>query len=181
MNKCAFVIPLHPKHFHYGYNIITEIMNTDADLYFVFTNTAEKNIFCEGTHHHVNYVVLSDFVNDHVMSIITDNRSFVPIKKLYALSRLYHKYDYISCIDAEIGFIKKTNFYGMMKSISDSKNIYGVFMNKNNTFEISIITTTLTNVVPYDCTYDLRRISGNYKIITWWANIPVATCNLIPQ
>ena len=35
MNKCAFVVPLHPKHYDYGYYIFTELLNADVDLYFV--------------------------------------------------------------------------------------------------------------------------------------------------
>ena len=35
-NKCAFCIPLHPKHFTYGYEIAEELDGTDADLYFIF-------------------------------------------------------------------------------------------------------------------------------------------------
>jgi hypothetical protein len=41
-HKCAFVIPLHPKHYNHGYTIAKELAGTDADLYFVFSTEEDK-------------------------------------------------------------------------------------------------------------------------------------------
>jgi hypothetical protein len=61
-NKCAFCIPLHPKHFDYGYEIAKSLRNTDVDLYFIFTDDDDKDLFYETTNES-NYLILSDFVD----------------------------------------------------------------------------------------------------------------------
>ena len=40
MNKCAFCIPIHPKHYEYARNIADSLTDSDADLFFIFTNNS---------------------------------------------------------------------------------------------------------------------------------------------
>lgn len=167
INKCAFVIPLHPKHFDYGYYIIDELNNADADLYFVFTNNEEKLLFEKNLPNptRLKFLLLSDFVD---LSIPEKTNSFVSIKKFYAISMLYTKYDYISCIDSEIKFIKNTNFYEMMKKIADNKTICGGKTEFNDIVRDSLL--KLTDKRDHE---KLKQISQNFNIYTWWSNIPV--------
>ena len=76
MNKCAFIIPLHPKHFNYGYYIINQLQNSDADLYFVFTNIEDKDNFYKELKEDIilNFLLLSDFTD---IKIVEEKRSFV--------------------------------------------------------------------------------------------------------
>ena len=176
-SKCAFCIPLHPKHFNYGYRILDELQNTnEVDLYFIFTNEDEKNTFVnfnEDKPYKYNYLILSNFIDS---AIVEKYNCFPSFKKLYALYKLHNKYKYISCIDSEISFIYKSNFYEMMKNISDNKIICGGDI-RNDDATISryktIIKDSLTKIVPLEDIKELKNISQNYNIYTWWSNLPV--------
>jgi len=173
-NKCAFCIPIHPKHFNYGYRIIDELKNAQVDLYFIFTNKEDKNKFAELTKStEYKYLILSNFID---IRIVKKYNCFPSYKKLYALSKLYNKYKYISCIDSEISFIYKSKFYEMMKNISNNKIICGGDI-RNDDDSISryktIIKDSLTKIVPLEDIEKLKRISKNYNIYTWWSNLPV--------
>ena len=177
MNKCAFVIPLHPKHFYYGYYIINELINTDVDLYFIFTNLQDKNLFEQKLSKTtvLNFLLLDTFTN---LSIVEQTNSFVSIKKLFALSILYKKYDYISCIDSEIKFINKNNFYDMMKNIVDNKIICGGKIKLNMLFEKDIIYNSLIKITDVLFHNKLKNISQDFTIYTWWSNLPVYDCKI---
>ena len=176
-NKCAFCIPIHPKHFNYGYKILDELKDTnDVDLYFIFTNEEDKNTFInlnQSTEYVYKYLILSDFID---IKIVEKHNCFPSFKKLYALSELYNKYKYISCIDSEISFIYKSNFYEMMKNISNNKIICGGDI-RNDDASVSryktIIRDSLTKIVPSKDIEKLKNISKNYNIYTWWSNLPV--------
>jgi hypothetical protein len=172
-NKCAFCIPLHPKHFSYGYEIEDALNGTDADLYFIFTDDAEKDSFYKYGQNS-NYLVLSDFVN---VKRLDRNRSWVSVKKLYALSKLYNRYEYISCIDSEVLFIN-TKFYKTMKNTANNKIICGGDISDSANRDYSkIMKESLTNIVPVKDRTRLKQISQEYSIYTWWSNLPVYDCS----
>jgi hypothetical protein len=175
-NKCAFCVPLHPKHYDYGYKILKQLQNKDADLYFIFTTQKDKNDFEMNiqNNYKYNYLILTDFTE---LEKLNDNNSWVSVKKIYALSELHTKYDYISCIDSEVMFINTTNFYNVMKNITNNKKIIGgnVSNSKNKDY-IKIIKNSLTNIVPYEDVDKLKQISNDYTIYTWWSNLPVYDC-----
>ena len=165
---------MHPKHFNYGYEIAEELDGTDADLYFIFTDKAEKELFYKHLEYKCNYVILDEFVD---VSRLDKNRSWVSVKKLYALYTLYKKYEYISCIDSEVMFINK-KFYKTMKNVANTKIICGgdVTDSANKDYQ-KIIKESLTNNVPHKDRAKLRKISQNYNIYTWWSNLPVYDCS----
>jgi len=179
MNKCAFVIPLHPKHFNYGYSIFNYLYDKNVDLYFIFTNNIDKDNFLLKINNDklakVNFLILTDFTDSR---IIEQNNSFVPIKKLFALSRLHEKYDYISCIDSEIKFISDTNdYYNIMKNIVNAKIICGGKLDIN-AGEINIVRDSLTRLVDIQYHNTLKSLSHDYRIYTWWCNLPVYDCKI---
>lgn len=171
-NKCAFCIPLHPKHFNYGYEIVEALKGTDADLYFIFTDNSEKESFEQKGD--FNYLILSDFVD---VKRLDKNRSWVSVKKLYALSKLYKKYEYISCIDSEVIFINQ-GFYKAMKAVANNKIICGGDISDSvNKLYPEIMKQSLTNIIPSIDRSKLKSISHNYTIYTWWSNLPVYDCS----
>jgi len=172
-NKCAFVIPLHPKHYHYGYAIINQLENTDVDLYFIFTNSIEKDLFETKLqkNNNFNFLILDTFID---LSIPEKTNSFVIIKKLFAVKSLYEKYDYISCIDSEIKFIKTDNFYEMMKHIVDTKIIIGGQINDG--YINGITRDSLTKLTEISYHEKLRELSHDFTIYTWWSTLPVIDC-----
>jgi hypothetical protein len=179
-NKCAFCIPLHPKHFNFAYEILQQLnKNSDADIYFIFTTKKEMNTFKLNIPNtellYYKSLVLDDFTQSKKLD---ENRSWVSVKKLYALSVLYKKYKYISCIDSEVMFIKKNNFYNVMNNIANNKIIIGGdITNSNNKDYKKIIKSSLTYIVPLNDIDKLKELSHNYTIYTWWSNLPVYDCS----
>ncbi len=170
-NKCAFAIPIHPKHYEYGKKIVQELSNNDcdADLYFIFTNETDKNNF-KYFDTKTKSILLTDYLNDDQLKIVEKNRSWVSIKKLIALHVLNEDYDYITCIDSEILFLKNNNFYEMMKNTYDQKKILGTFVNRDG--EINIIKTSAITKNNEDQD-EIKKMTKDYTIYTWWNNIPV--------
>lgn len=164
--------------YNYGYSIINELQNTDVDLYFIFTNENDKNMFKIKLSENIvlKFLLLSDFVN---ISIVEKTNSFVSIKKIYALSVLYEKYDYISCIDSEIKFINKNNFYEMMKNTVNNKIICGGKITNNMNLHKSIIRDSLIKLTDNKYHNELTNISQQFTIYTWWSNIPVYDCKIV--
>ncbi len=180
MNRCAFVVPLHTKHFDYGYYILSYLNDKNVDLYFIFTDVYDKNNFSQYiTEFYINkfnFLILSDFCD---IEIINKTNSFVSIKKLFALSKLYEKYDYISCIDSEIKFINDNdNYYEMMKNIVNSKTICGGKVHDDMVCEINIVKNSLLSLTDVKYHEQLRILSEDFKIYTWWCNIPVYDCQI---
>jgi len=176
-NKCAFVIPLHPKHYDYGYSIIKELQNADADLYFCFTHSEDKDLFESKLNkdYMFRFVLLSDYGN---IEEISKTNSFVTIKKLYALSVLYDKYEYISCIDSEIQFLKKTGFYEMMKATVENKKVCGGMIKPHMHPERNIVYHSLCRLTPPEDHPILKELSDDFRLYTWWSNIPVYNCKI---
>jgi len=179
-NKCAFCIPLHPKHFNFAYEILQQLnKNSDADIYFIFTTKKEMNTFKLNIPNtellYYKSLVLDDFTQSKKLD---ENRSWVSVKKLYALSVLHKKYKYISCIDSEVMFIKTNNFYNVMNNIANNKIIIGGdITNSNNKDYKKIIKSSLTDIVPLNDIDKLKELSHNYTIYTWWSNLPVYDCS----
>lgn len=107
--------------------------------------------------------------------MVSKINSFVSIKKLYALLTLYKNYDYISCIDSEIKFLNKNNFYEMMDKIANSKIITGGMLNIR-AGEINIVRDSLLKLTDIVYHEKLKKISNNFRIYTWWSNLPVYNC-----
>jgi hypothetical protein len=173
MNNCAFVIPIHPKHFAYAKAVVEELSGSDADLWFVFTNNEDRDAFQTN----VNSLVLSEYVD---LKTVEETNSFITLKKYYALLKLKSKYDYISCIDSEVKFIKTRGFYELMKQISESKRFYGSILAQENNGRC-ILYETLINITPASDHKHLTNLSRIFSVYTWWSNIPVYTCAYLDE
>ena len=175
MNRCALCIPLHPRHFHYALRILTDLQNSDVDLYFIFTTWAEKSAFSSRTTIHFSFFILTDLCP---LYVVNKNSSYVTFKKLFALSQLYTKYDYVACCDAEIRFLKRTGFYEMMHKVVSARTICGG-MEKNSMSPISrIIRSSKFDLTPES---DHRALASLGNIYTWWSNVPVYDCTHVEQ
>ena len=173
MAKCSFVVPLHPRHFEYGVNIYNHLREKKSvDVYFVFTSESEKDQFLSRANsQEVKYLVLTDFTD---LRVVEQTKSYVSIKKLYALQVLKDKYDYISCIDAEVEFISNVDdYYDVMQRVVNSKTICGTMRGYPN-----IIRDSLTRLIDAKHHESLRYISHNYTLYTWWCNLPVYDCSI---
>jgi hypothetical protein len=170
-NKCAIVIPIHPKHYEYGKNIIKSLENDDcdADLFFVFTNDEDKNNF-EYFDKKTKSIILSDYLNKDQIKMVEKNGSWVSIKKLVALEILYEDYEYIICIDSEIIFLQNKNFYEMMENTYEQKKILGTLVSEEGIINIIKNSSITKNLGDNN---KIKEKTNNYMIYTWWNNVPV--------
>ena len=101
---------------------------------------------------------------------------------MFALSKLKDKYEYISCIDSEIRFINDTvDYYNLMKNIVDTKIICGGKINNNATAELSIVYNSLINLTDNKYHDILKLLSQDFRIYTWWCNLPVYDCKIAQE
>jgi lipopolysaccharide biosynthesis glycosyltransferase len=180
INKCAFVVPLHSKHFDYGYYIYDTLFDSNADLYFIFTDKNDKDLFLLKITNHINFLILSDFVE---IEAVQKTISFVSIKKLFALSVLYEKYDYISCIDSEVKFINNTlpiDYYDIMSKIVESKIICCGILSESSSDQ-TIVRDSLVTLTDEIYHVELKEISHNFRAYTWRCNLPVYDCRIAAQ
>ncbi len=177
MNKCCFLIPIHPPHFKYAQHIIQSLVNSDADYYFIFTTNNEKKdlpYFDSKT----KYIILEDYIDNEYMDIIKDKKIFAMIKKLLGLYLLYNRYDYITCIDCEVAFLNKNNFYNTMKDINDTNTYYGGIISDNPALkgEQDILNDTLYIHTPEKDHERIKLLSQDNKLYIWWSTLPVFDC-----
>jgi hypothetical protein len=177
-NKCAIVIPIHPKHYdNYGKSIVEQLSNEDcdADLYFVFSNQQDKNNFKHGNSK-TKSIVLTDYLSGELMGMVRKKKSWVSVKKLIGLRELYLNYEYITCIDSEVLFLKKNNFYEMMKNVDEKRKILVSEINakKRETLKNIIKGSSITQDV--GCVEKIKKMTNNYNYYSWWNNVPVYSC-----
>ncbi len=176
-NKCAFIIPIHPPHYKYAQHIIQSLVNADVDYYFIFTTKEDKNnlpYYDSKT----KYIILEDYIDDEYMIKIKEKNVFAMIKKLLGLYLLYNRYDYISCIDCEVAFLNKNNFYNTMKQVDDAKVYYGGVISDKPALkgEQNILNSTLYNHTPEKDHEKMKSLSQNGKLYIWWSLLPVFDC-----
>ena len=121
MDSLALIIPIHPEHYHFIYNLI-DITNKNSenniDIFLIFSNEQDYNIFNK-----------KDFIKKIILPSINTN-SIVTYKKFYALENLKNeaKYDYFIVCDAEISIIpenfNRTNILNKINKIYENKLIY---------------------------------------------------------
>jgi hypothetical protein len=164
IDNVAFLIPIHPKHYHFIYNLINKLKSNDikVDIYLVFSNNTDYSDFT---------------MKDAIHSIICEpfqTASIVTYKKFFGLKKLAEsKYDYIICCDSEIDIIcdNFTNeiVNNKIKHIFDNKIIYagdvtGIY--------VTIVTETSANLFPEK--YDfLKNVTKNFTMYFWWSDLPV--------
>lgn len=132
MNKIAFVLPIYTPHIAFWKAFLKSFqkyqMNKQCDLFFVFTNKIESNIFWS----YKNKIILP---NDIEKAFYRGSTHFPDAKKIYACNILKNKYEYIITLDAESEIIKNVDIFQMCEKYYKDKILYG---NKCNPWNIVI-------------------------------------------
>lgn len=119
----AFLIPIHPSHYRFIYNIRSKIINAskEVDFYFIFSSESDYEKFLH-----------KDIVKKIIVEIPSKyEKSIVTYKKFQALKRMSHetKYEYFILCDSEIDIIEenftKENIQKKMDFIFNNKKIFG--------------------------------------------------------
>jgi len=164
-SKFAFICPIHNKgeHFRFGNELIDSFLTTkqDADLYFVFSDKNQRNLFFE----------LYPIQSNNIMSIINPSKitglnNQVNRKKINSLKKNIDNYDYIITIDCESIFIRKLSYedVDLLWQQNDSFHFnFSVFSFHHNCAK-------LLNDYEYSA---LKKITLNFRLNNWFNNIPV--------
>jgi hypothetical protein len=158
----AFIIPVHPKDYHYIYNFIDLVKYQDIDIYLIFSSENDYNFFNKKDK--INKIVIPQ----------TNTNNIVTYKKFFALEKLKDnkKYEYFIVCDAEISIIpenfNQTNIIEKIHKIYENKIIYAGKVNCDN---IMNITKTSTNLIIGGD--KLGEITENYHLYFWWSDLPV--------
>lgn len=118
-NTITFLIPIYPPHYvdikvflesFYKFNY-----KTQADIWFIFSNQEEKELFGEWK----NSLILPDYLAQ------VPDRQQINIKKFYGLMQLQERYEYIIIIDAESELIKNIDLQTLCDTYYKEKKLYG--------------------------------------------------------
>ena len=124
IKNVALLIPIHPPHYHYIYNLINNCKkdNIEIDMYYVFSNEEDYNTFT--MKQDISPIICNAF----------ETQSIITYKKLVGLKHLANSnYDYIICCDSEIDIISKnfnnSNINNKIRDIFNNKIIYAGYSN----------------------------------------------------
>lgn len=161
----AFIIPIHPKHYSFIYNlldVIDTIHNNDIDIYLVFSNNEDYDHFDKKNK--IKKIIIPEI----------NTNSIVTYKKFFALDTLKDdtNYDYFIVCDAEITIIPenfhKKNIVNVINKIFENKIIYAGKVSHD--LAINITKTSCNLLMNADT---LEKITENYTLYFWWSDLPV--------
>jgi hypothetical protein len=164
IENIAFVIPIHPPHYHFMYRLINTLKtnNIQINIHLVFSNANDYEHFT--MKNEIQPIICCSF---HTQSIIT-------YKKFFGLQQLADStYDYIICCDSEIDIICNNFTSDIMndkiKQIFDNKKIYAGDITGKWVSRIIQSSATL-----FPESYDfLNMITNNFTMYFWWSDLPV--------
>jgi hypothetical protein len=161
----AFLIPIHPPHYHFIYNLLCKCKSNDIeiDIFLVFSNKIDYDNFN---------------MKNEIQPIICDSlnpNSIITYKKFFGLKQLANsEYDYIICCDSEIDIIcdnfTNENINNKIQNIFTNKKIYA-----GDTVDdswVMKITETSANIFSNNIDV-LKNITKNFTMYFWWSDLPV--------
>jgi hypothetical protein len=167
MESLALIIPIHPKHYNFIYNLIditTKNPENNIDIFLIFSNEQDYNIFNK-----------KDFIKEIILPP-TNTNSIVTYKKFYALENLKNeeKYNYFIVCDAEISIIpenfNRTNILNKINKIYENKLIYA---GNTTCATANRITKDSASIFINNDVDKLKKITNNFQLYYWWSDLPV--------
>ena len=166
MNCIALIIPIHPKHYNFIYNLIDTInqnSKNNIDIFLIFSNNHDYDIFDR-----------KDFIKKIILPPI-NTKNIVSYKKFYCLELLKNeeKYDYFIVCDAEINIIPEN--FNKKNILNKIENIY------NNKIEYAGINGSLKRIIKESASIfinnedidKLKDITNDFELYYWWSDLPV--------
>jgi hypothetical protein len=157
--KVATLIPVHLQKFNYALDTLESFykFNKENNLYFIFSNIQEYEIFLTSTNLNFNSIIIPDTID------LTKNP--INIKKFYGLNYLFDKnFDLIGVLDADIRFV---NYFDSQIIYHEIANL-GYFKSNLSKYGGGIIKHIATKA----------QLDNNTKLINqtdnfthyWWFN-----------
>lgn len=121
MNKIAFLCPIYPPHYYYWKKLLKSFyknhLDQQADLYFIFNDTADAFLF--GNYEHK--LILP---KDLLQKFYAWSTHFPDAKKSFGVHLLKDSYEYLITLDAESRIIKNINLIDMCETYFANKILY---------------------------------------------------------
>ena len=164
IEKIAWLIPIHPPHYHYIYTLLDKLQEhaIRIDIYLVFSNENEYSQFQH-----------KDRIHKIICKSLNTN-SIVTYKKFEGLKYLINSsYEYIICCDSETDILPEhfthENLNHKIKNIFEQKKIYS---GKVTCPLAQSILSISANLFPSE--YEtLQEITHHFTDYFWWSDLPV--------
>jgi len=161
-SKIAFIISVHPPHYHYVYNYLDQLTD-ECDLFLVFSDEFDYGGF--ERKEKINKIIMPK-------NTIDGHEGVINYKKFYALEQLKDsKYDYFIVCDSEIELTANYNYetlYNKVFDIFNKKIIFG-----SDFPEYDWIMKDSAGIFPIKYQDEIKNITKNYTIYTFWGDLPV--------
>jgi len=162
-NKTATVVTAHQPYFGY----LTKLLDTfyenveqPHDIYVVFSNEYEAQIFSSGYKKKFNKLVIPEHMRGY--------SSIVNVKKIGALATLFDKYDWIGIYDCETEYVKPVNLDELYAEIGSRKYVKGNYADVGG----GIIKKVAT-LLGLDTNRRVINETKDFSLYWWFQDIPV--------
>ena len=167
MVEIAFIIPIHPKDYHYIYKLSNKIENINliSDIYLVFSSQEDYDKFEDKPNY--KYMIIDEVKTDNIITY----------KKFFGLNKLKSKieYNYFIVCDSEIDIIVENftlnNVLKKITNIFENKLIYAGEPRYNHLKKVTEKSSTIfkkkSDVIK------LKKVTNNFNLFYWWSDLPV--------
>jgi hypothetical protein len=169
MKNIAAVVPIHPPKYEFARNLLNSYRPEFLDLYFVFTNEHEKELF--GNLGDAKSIVLDSSLPHQELSQLY---RYVTFKKFYGISKIYDEYDYILTLDSECMFINQEKLQSVVENFCNKKEVYGC--PQQNISEISL------KCIEYLKIFDRQKFMDVVPdVYFWFSQIPIYESSIVKR
>lgn len=196
MNKAAFIIPIHEPHYKYLTFLDNALDNKEVDIYLVLTYIKEKLTLpkWEGTNYvraglpvspvNPSLIILEEHLPIQTITNMFRRQCYITFKKLFALSILHSKYDYIAIVDSEIMFKNVNKVYDKFKKYCNDKQLIGCNINPASEHLRITKDIAISSSIFYrdNAIYEkLLKKTDELTLYFWYSNIHIYDCSIVPN
>jgi hypothetical protein len=162
-NKTATIITSHLPKFGYLAKLLDtfyENVEQPHDLYVVFSDEYEAQLFSNGYHKPFNTLVLPKNMRGY--------GSIVNVKKITAIKVLYDKYDWLGVYDCETEYVKAVNLDELYAEIGNRKYVKGNYASVGGD-----IIKKVATILGLDTNKRVINETKDFSLYWWFQDIPV--------
>jgi hypothetical protein len=162
-NKTATIITSHLPKFGYLAKLLDtfyENVEQPHDVYVVFSDEYEAQLFSNGYHKPFNTLVLPKNMRGY--------GSIVNVKKITAIKALYDKYDWLGVYDCETEYVKPVNLDELYAEIGSRKYVKGNYATMGGD-----IIKKVATILGLDTNKRVINETKDFSLYWWFQDIPV--------
>jgi len=173
INNVCLLIPIHPPHYHYMYNLINKLQsnNIDIDIFLIFSSESDYEIF-----------TMKGYIKPIIVDEPINLNSIITMKKFHGLQKMINEEnEFIICIDSEIDIIPEN-----VSSENISKKITQIFSNKklyagkNGSNLTRGVNESSARLFKNDFER-LKSLTSDFTLYSWWSDLPVYRKSDLPD